>query len=127
MYEAEFLFPFYTHGQHLRILLTIGLLVVAALLWVPSSNAASIELLAGRSVTTQQRWTDTAFMITMGNWRALSVSSKWRWVPEAGLGWFKARSDGKVNLDHATLIAYGGAHLGGGFHQVSKCCAVQSV
>lgn len=117
MYEAEFLFPFYNHGQHLRILLTIGLLAMAALIWAPSVSAASIEALAGRSVTTQQRWTDTVFITTVGNWRALGASGKWRWAPEAGLGWFKARSDNRENLDHATLIVYGGARLGGWWRQ----------
>jgi len=117
MYKAERLFPFYSYGFHLRIVLTVGLAVTAALSWVPSASAASIETLAGRSVTTQQRWTDTVFVTTVGNWRPLGVNGSWRWAPEAGLGWFKARSNSKENLDHATLILYGGARLGGWWRQ----------
>ncbi len=117
MYESKLLLPFYNYKYPLRTLIMIGLIAISALVWTPSSRAANIEMLVGRSVTTQQRWTDTVFITSVGNWRPLDGSGNWRWAPAAGLGEFKARSTRKENLDHATLIVYGGVRLGGWWRQ----------
>ncbi len=117
MYESELLLPFYSYKYPLRILTAIGLIAISALVWTPSSRAANIEILAGRSVTTQQRWTDTVFIASVGSWRPLDGSETWRWAPTAGLGEFKARSTHQENLDHASLIVYGGARLSGWWRQ----------
>ncbi|HET7664237.1 MAG TPA: hypothetical protein VFK31_11415 [Rhodanobacteraceae bacterium] len=89
-------------------MLAVGLL--AATCFTPAfAHAADVSLVAGRSTTTDHRWTTSAF-VNIGadkvrTWHGLHVQ------PVATIGWIKGRRMTREDLDHDVYVAGAGLRL----------------
>lgn len=90
-----------------------GAVVLAvALLVSPGARAANVSVVAGRSMTTQQLWTTSAFINVAAEksftWHGLHLQ------PVGTVGWVKGRTGpdaARAHLDHDVYVAGSGLRL----------------
>lgn len=89
-------------------LAALGLLAAVSLSPL-TAHAADVSVVAGRSTTTEHRWTTSAF-VNIGadhaiNWHGLHLQ------PVGTLGWIKRRDIRIEHLDHQVFVAGAGLRL----------------
>ncbi len=96
--------------MHARLLrLAVAGTLAAASITPTFARAADLGIVAGRSATTENRWTTSVF-VNIGSdhvrdWRGFHVQ------PVATVGWIQARRTSREHLDHAVYVAGAGLRL----------------
>lgn len=93
-------------------LLAAGLMMASS--FVPTTaRAADVDILAGRSVTSGSRWTNSAFVnVAFNTYEYKNLHIR----PVATVGWVDGRSTHHDNLDHDVYVAGGGLRLENFWH-----------
>lgn len=85
-----------------------ALILAASFSAAPRADAADVTISAGRSFTTDTRWTTAAFVDISGRTRELAGV---HWQPTASLGWIDGRDTRTADLDHTVYIGAAGVRL----------------
>src|SRR5690625_2057415 len=92
-------------------------LLAATLLVSPGAHAAHVSVVAGRSMTTHQLWTDSVFVNVAADqaftWRGLHLK------PVGTVGWIQGRTgpeEVRAHRDHDAYVAGGGLRLVNWWH-----------
>ena len=87
----------------------IGLFLLAAMSMAHAEEGVRWEVMAGRSVTLQSKWTNAVFVERLGEARPLGP---FQWRPELGLGWIQARSASQGwHLNHDVGLVTAGLRI----------------
>lgn len=87
----------------------VALLAAQPVFSLPAQAFPHVSLVAGRSATTEHRWTTSAFL-NLGLDHGFSCHGL-HFQPVGTLGWIKGRPAGRENLDHTVYVAGAGLRL----------------